>query len=416
MEKPFVIILAMYILTEAFGYFIEYLNISRLRKSSDIIPPEFEGKIDVQVLEKAREYTLENTRFSFISSLFGNLIVLVFFFGGLLNIYGSLMKSPGLPFIVSGLLFFLILYYIDTILMLPFGLYRTFRIEKAHGFNTMTFGLWIKDLIKSLVISTILMSIVALAGLFIVRKSPGLWWLWVWLLFLAFSVFMMYISPYVIEPLFNRFDPVDDENLVEGIRELAGKAGIKLGSVFRMDASKRTTHTNAYFTGIGRVKRIVLYDTLLERLGKDEILSVLAHEIGHWKKRHILKFIVITEAVALAVLFISFRLLQGETLNNLFDIQGGTFFTKVIILGFLGSIAAFPMGPLMLYLSRRHEIEADAFACSLTNNAGALADSLVKLSRDNLSNLNPHPLYVVFHYSHPPVMDRVRHLTKRPVS
>lgn len=412
MKNPLVIILAVYLLTEAFGYLIEYLNVRRLKKSHDVIPPEFEGKIDFSVLEKARGYTLENTRFSFITSFFNNLIVLVFFFGGLLNIYGRLMKSPGLPFIVSGLLFFLILYYADTVLMLPFGLYRTFKIEKAHGFNTMTSGLWIKDLIKQFALSTVLMSVVISAGLFIVRKSPGLWWLWVWLLFLVFSVFMMYISPYVIEPLFNRFDPVDDENLVEGIRGLAEKAGIKVGRVFRMDASKRTTHTNAYFTGIGRVKRIVLYDTLLERLNKDEIQSVLAHEIGHWKKRHLLKYLMITEAVALAALFISFRLLQGETLNNIFNIQGGTFFTKVIVLGFLGSLAAFPIGPLMLYLSRRHEIEADAFACSLTNNAGALADSLVKLSRDNLSNLHPHPLYVVFHYSHPPVMERVRHLNK----
>lgn len=412
MKNPLVIILAAFLLTEAFGYLIEYLNVRRLKRSSDVIPPEFEGKIDLSVLEKARGYTLENTRFSFIASLFNNLIILVFFFGGLLNIYGRLMESLGLPFVVSGLLFFLILYYADTVLMLPFGLYRTFKIEKAHGFNTMTFGLWVKDLLKQQAVGTVLMSAVISAGLFIVLKSPELWWLWVWLLFLAFSVFMMYISPYVIEPLFNRFEPVQDENLVEGIRGLAEKAGIKVGRVFRMDASKRTTHTNAYFTGIGRVKRIVLYDTLLERLNKDEIQSVLAHEIGHWKKRHLLKYLMITEAVALAALFISFKLLQGETLNSIFNIQGGTFFTKVIVLGFLGSLAAFPIGPLMLYLSRRHEIEADAYARSLTNNAGALADSLVKLSRDNLSNLHPHPLYVVFHYSHPPVMERIRHLNK----
>lgn len=412
MKAPQVIILAAYLLTEAFGYLVEYLNVRRLKKSSDVIPPEFVGKIDSGVLEKAREYTLENARFSFIASLFNNVIILAFFFGGLLNIYGRLMGSSALPFIASGLLFFLILYYIDTFLTLPFSLYRTFKIEKAHGFNTMTFGLWAKDLVKQLAISSVLMAIVISAGLFMVRKSPGLWWLWVWLVFLGFSVFMMYISPYVIEPLFNRFEPVQDENLVEGIRGLAGKAGIKVSSVFRMDASKRTTHTNAYFTGIGRVKRIVLYDTLLERLNKDEVLSVLAHEIGHWKKRHILKFIVITEAIALVALYISFRLLQGAALNGLFNVEGGAFFTKVIILGFLGSIAAFPLGPLMLYLSRRHEVEADSFAGELTGNARALADSLVKLSRDNLSNIHPHPLYVVFHYSHPPVMERIRHLNK----
>src|SRR5574340_137445 len=210
MKTPLAIILAVYLATEALGYLIEYLNVRRLKSSHDLIPPEFGDKIDLGVLEKARGYTLENTRFSNISSFFNNLIVLIFFFGGLLNLYGRSIGATGLPFIVSGLLFFLALYYADTLLMLPFGLYRTFRIEKAHGFNTMTTGLWIKDLIKQLAISSVLMCAVISAGLFIVLRSPELWWLWVWLLFLIFSVFMMYISPYVIEPLFNRFDPVQD--------------------------------------------------------------------------------------------------------------------------------------------------------------------------------------------------------------
>ncbi len=411
MEKRFAII-AAYFLTEAFGYFIEYLNIRRLRMSSNIVLREFEGMIDGNVLKKSQEYTLGNARFSIASSLFNNLVILAFFFGGLLNIYGSLLKSLRLPFVLSGLLFFLILYYVDTALMIPFSLYRTFRVEKSHGFNTMTPGLWMKDFLKSLATSSVLISIIVLAGLFIVEESPHAWWLWVWLLFLALSVFMMYVSPFVIAPLFNKFDPIDDEALVEAIKGLAEKAGIKVKSVFRMDASKRTMHTNAYFTGIGKVKRIVLYDTLLERLDTDEIKSVLAHEIGHWKRKHVLKLMAVTEIIALAVFFISFKLLQGDALNDLFNVHGGTFFTKVIILGFLGSIAALPAGPLMLYLSRRHEIEADAYACKLTGNAGALADSLVKLSRDNLSNINPHPLYVVFHYSHPPVIERVRRINE----
>ncbi len=409
MEKFLILIFIIYILILSFGYVVEYLNLRRLRKLASYMPQEFAGKIDADFLTRAREYTIENTRFGFIRSIFSNAVILLFLFTGL-GIYNSWVSRLDLPFIASGVVFFIVLYLADTVLSIPFSLYRTFRIEKAHGFNAMTIGLWVKDFVRSSAISAILLIIVISAGLFFVETGQGLWWLWVWFFFLIFSVFMMYVSPYLIEPLFNRFDPVDNEELNESIGELVQKVGVKAGKVFKMDASKRTRHTNAYFTGIGRVKRIVLYDTLLERLDNSEILSVLAHEIGHWKKRHVLKHIIFTEAAALGALFISSKLLQGEMLNYLFNIKEGTFFTKVVILGFLGAIISFPFEPLVLYLSRRHETEADLYAYKLTGNAGALMDSLIKLTGDNLSNLHPHPLYVAFHYSHPPVIERVRRI------
>ncbi len=409
MKKFLILIFIIYILILSFGYVVEYLNLRRLRKLTSYMPQEFAGKIDADFLTRAREYTIENTRFGFIRSIFSNAVILLFLFTGL-GIYNSWVSRLDLPFIASGVVFFIVLYLADTVLSIPFSLYRTFRIERAHGFNAMTIGLWVKDFVRSSAISAILLIIVISAGLFFVETGQGLWWLWVWFFFLIFSVFMMYVSPYLIEPLFNRFDPVDNEELNERIGELVQKVGVKAGKVFKMDASKRTRHTNAYFTGIGRVKRIVLYDTLLERLDNSEILSVLAHEIGHWKKRHVLKHIIFTEAAALGALFISSKLLQGEMLNYLFHIKEGTFFTKVIILGFLGAIISFPFEPLVLYLSRRHETEADLYAYKLTGNAGALMDSLIKLAGDNLSNLHPHPLYVAFHYSHPPVTERVRRI------
>ncbi len=409
MEKFLILIFIIYILILSFGYVVEYLNLRRLRKLASYMPQEFAGKIDADFLTRAREYTIENTRFGFIRSIFSNAVILLFLFTGL-GIYNSWVSRLDLPFIASGVVFFIALYLADTVLSIPFSLYRTFKIEKAHGFNVMTIGLWVKDFVRSSAISAILLIIVISARLFFVETGQGLWWLWVWFFFLIFSVFMMYVSPYLIEPLFNRFDPVDNEELNESIGELVQKVGVKAGKVFKMDASKRTRHTNAYFTGIGRVKRIVLYDTLLERLDNSEILSVLAHEIGHWKKRHVLKHIIFTEAAALGALFISSKLLQGEMLNYLFNIKEGTFFTKVVILGFLGAIISFPFEPLVLYLSRRHETEADLYAYKLTGNAGALMDSLIKLTGDNLSNLHPHPLYVAFHYSHPPVIERVRRI------
>ena len=220
----------------------------------------------------------------------------------------------------------------------------------------------------------------------------------------AYSIFIIYISPYVIEPLFNKFTPIDNKALEDGINNLMQKVGIKASRIFKMDASKRTKHTNAYFTGIGRVKRIVLYDTLVDKMNSDEALSVLAHEIGHWKKKHILKYMIVTEIIALIASYIAFKMLQGELLINLFNIKEGSFFAKAILLGFLGSIAAFPFTPLFNYFSRKYEIEADRFACELTEKKEGMINALVKLSKDNLSNLRPHPLYAAFYYSHPPVL------------
>ncbi len=218
----------------------------------------------------------------------------------------------------------------------------------------------------------------------------------------------MSILRYVIEPLFNKFTPIDNKALEDGINNLMQKVGIKVSSVFKIDASKRTKHTNAYFTGIGKVKRIVLYDTLIEKMNEDETLSVLAHEIGHWKKKHILKYIIVTEAIALVASYIGFKILQSDFLINLFNIKDSSFFAKAILLGFLGAIAAFPLIPLFNYLSRRYEIEADRFACELTGEKEGMINALVKLSKDNLSNLHPHPLYAAFYYSHPPVLKRIR--------
>lgn len=410
MENYLILILIVYLAVVFFGFWLDYLNLSHLKKFGTTIPKEFEGEIDPTLLSKTRDYTVENIQFGFVTSLFNTLFVLLFLFGGVLNVYNSWIASVNLSFIVSGLLFFLILIYADTALTLPFSLYSTFKIEKKFGFSNMTPGLWIADFAKSILISTILAGLLMSAGLYLVQKSPNSWWLWVWGFFLIFSIFIMYISPYVIEPLFNKFTPLDDETLEAGIHDMMRKVGIKVSRVFKMDASKRTKHTNAYFTGIGKVKRIVLYDTLLEKMDNDEILSVLAHEVGHWKKKHILKRLVVTEVVALVTLYLAFRLLESDFLLTLFNINEVTFFAKIVILGFLGSIATFPFSPLFNSISRKHENEADRYAFDLTGNTKSLKSALVKLSKDNLSNLYPHPIYVSFHYSHPPILQRIKNL------
>ena len=410
------IVLIGYLLFLGFSMWLKWLNITYLKKHGRQVPAEFVEAIDIDTLGKTTSYTVENSRLSVTVSFLNNILVIVFLFGGVINIYDGWIASLSQSFILRGVLFVLGLFYGETILSIPFSLYKNFSIEKRYGFNTLTGKLWLTDWIKSAVISTLLLSIIAAAALFLVQYTPQWWWLWVWLVFLLFSIFLMYVSPYLIEPLFFKFEPVQIEGLEEEIRALMGKAGLKVGNVFQVDASKRSRHSNAYFSGIGRVKRIVLFDTLLESMSQSEILAVLAHEVGHWKKKHVVKRIILTETVALGTLFLAHKLLAWEGLPGVIGLQGGSFYVRLVILGFLGSLLMFPLTPALSLLSRKHESQADRYACELTRRPLDLASALIKLSKENLANLHPHPLYAAFYYSHPPVVQRVGKLQDQAAS
>jgi len=407
MQPTAYFILFVYILVQCAHYGLDYINIRHMKEKGLAIPQGFEGHIDDALLKKTHSYTIEHNTFGLVESVFGNIVTLVFLYGGLLGLYSSWTENLSTSFILQGLAFFLLLSYASSLLSVPFGLYSTFKIENKYGFNTMTLKLWITDFIKSTLISTVLTGIVIVCGLWIIQKSPDLWWLYVWSFFFVFSIFMMYISPYVIEPLFNTFTPLEGTNLEEKIRVMMEKTGIKVSRVFKIDASKRSRHTNAYFTGIGKTKRIVLYDTLLNKMDEDEVLAVLAHEAGHWKKKHVLKMIIVFEALSLIGAYSAFRVIGTGMLARIFDIKGNSFFAELVILSFAFSIVSFPFTPLFSFFSRRHEREADRFAVDLAPKPDALATSLIKLSKDNLSNLHPHPLYARFYYSHPPVVERI---------
>ncbi len=405
----FLIVIA-YILKEAFKYLVIYMNLNHMMRKGDVVPPEFDGKINKEGMKKAGDYQSERVRFGMIASLFNNIVIIVFIFGGLLSLYNRWISSLNLPFIFAGWLFFILLFYTNEILSIPFGLYSSFKIEARYGFNTMTPRLWLSDFLKSISISTAMNSLLILAGLLLIQWAPDSWWIWVWTFILVYSIFFMYISPYVIEPLFNKFAPIDDESLRERIIRLTDKVGIHVGRILKMDASKRSRHTNAYFTGIGKTKRIVLFDTLLSGMDQDEIIAVLAHEIGHWKGRHILKMMVISAIVSLVALFLTFRLTQSDLLLRLFNISTDTLFVKLFIISFLAGIVATPLKWFMSWLSRRHEREADRTSYELTSDGERMVSALVKLSKENLSNLYPHPLYVAIYYSHPPVLERIRYI------
>jgi STE24 endopeptidase len=229
---------------------------------------------------------------------------------------------------------------------------------------------------------------------------------------LAYGIIILYISPYIIEPLFNKFSLVEDESLKEKIVGLAQRADIKVTKVMKIDASKRSRHSNAYFTGIGKTKRIILFDTLIEGMTQEEIVAVLAHEIGHWKRKHVLKSIVAMETSSLIGLYIAFRLMEGDILTKLFQVEIATVYAKIVIIGFIAGIVVFPLKPVLTYFARRYERQADRDCLELTGNAGDAISAFIKLAKENLSNLYPHPLYVLLYYSHPPMLERIRYMKK----
>jgi STE24 endopeptidase len=395
----------------AFTYWLRHINLQHLKQHGTVVPEGFEGAIDVEKLRTSSAYTFDSSRLGLWDSLFDNALLIIFLFGGVIASYdqfvGSLTSQP----ILAAILFFLVMTWASTILGIPFDLYGTFRIEARYGFNTTTPRVWITDFIKSQAISTLLLAFLIGVVFWLIGWSPQRWWLWVWGFMALFSLFMMFISPYIIEPLFNKYEPVTKEGLEDDIRVMMEKAGLKVGKVQQMDASKRSNHSNAYFTGIGRVKRIVLYDTLIKQMSHAEIVAVLAHEIGHWKKGHIWKRLVWAEIMALAGSWVSFKLLAWPGLPGLLGLPADISLpAKMVLLGFVASLALFPLGPFSAWRSRCHEREADRFAADLTGKPEDLASALVKMSAENLSNLFPHPFYAQFYYSHPPVVERSREL------
>ncbi len=407
------LLLILYLLVIAAGYWLRSINLRYLKMHGREVPPGFAGVIDAEILAKTTAYTLEQSRVGLVESVVDNILMLVFLFGGLLGLYDRWIASLSASFVAGGLFFFLFLTLLQTLLDIPFSLYRTFYIENRYGFNTMTKQLWLTDLLKATVISLLLLTMLVAGAFNLIRWSPGFWWLWVWGFFAAATVFLMYISPYIIEPLFFKFSPVQEKGLEEEIRVMMEKAGVQVSRVMQVDASRRSRHSNAYFTGIGKVKRIVLFDTLLTQMNHREILAILAHEIGHWKKGHILKRLILTEAGGLLVFYLAFRLLQWGGLPGLIGLTQAAFPAQLVILGFLGSLAAFPLTPFFTWLSRRAERQADRFAGELSGAPEALATALIKLSRENLANLHPHPLYAKVYYSHPPVVERVQSLLEK---
>jgi STE24 endopeptidase len=404
-------LLVLYLLLLVFRLWLRYLNLQHLKQHGHKVPAGFDEVVDQKLLARTSDYTLANSRIGLVESLFGSLLLLLFLFAGLIDWYDSWIRGLTASFVGQGVLFVLGLMLVQAALDVPFSLYRTFVLEERFQFNTSTPQIWLADLFKSLGVGSLLLSLVTAGALALVQASPNGWWLWVWGFLALITLLLMYLSPVLIEPLFFKFQPLQKEELAERVKTVMSQAGLQVERVQQVDASRRSKHSNAYFTGIGRVKRIVLFDTLLEQMTDDEIIGVLAHEAGHWKLGHIWKRLLTMELVSLVACWLAWQLLAWDGLPGLFGLDQISFVGQVVLLGFLASLVSFPLTPLSSALSRRHEWQADRFALDLTGESLPLTRALIKLCKENLSNLHPHPLYAWFYYSHPPVVARIARLT-----
>ncbi|MGD2127109.1 MAG: M48 family metallopeptidase [Desulfobacteraceae bacterium] len=403
--------LAAYLLSAAVDTYIDLVSAAYSKKYGTEVPHEFQEVIDGGKLKKMNAYTLDNTHLSLVKGLAGKVIFLAVILFGLLPWWAEQLKD--LSFVAGGLIFFGVPIVLAGLLDLPFDYYRIFVIEERYGFNTRTRKVWMLDLLKSFFLAIILGAVLISLLLLMVGYAGKTWWIWAWLIFFSFQLLLLVFYPTLIAPIFNKFKAIGDSPLAEKIGRLAEREGIPIKGVFQMDAKKRSRHTNAYLSGLGKTKRIVLFDTLIESHGDDEILAVLAHEIGHLKRNHIKKQLFITGLASLVLLYVASEMVIWDHLYASFGFYEKSLYGGLLLVGLLWEPVGFFLAPLAMAISRRFEREADKQVVKTLESATPLITALKKMARDNLSNLSPHPLYVHFNYSHPPLLERIQALKGR---
>ncbi len=401
-QTIFWIIIAIIIFDFVFEKVLDYLNVKAMK---DEIPEELEGIYDAKKYKKSQQYSKVNTRFSLLTSTFSLILILVMLFAGGFGLLDEWVRSITESIYLRTLLFFGILGLASDILATPFSIYGTFVIEEKFGFNKTTVKTFILDKLKGYLLGAVigggLMMFILWAWL-----STGNWF---WVIVLggmsAFMIFMAMFYTQLIVPLFNKQTPLDEGVLRNAINSFATKAGFKLNNVFVIDGSKRSTKANAYFSGLGPKKRIVFYDTLMNDLETEEIVAVLAHEVGHYKKKHVMKGMVMSIIQSALMIWLLSIAIDLPVLSRAIGAEEASFYMGLIAFGLLFSPVSFVTGIFSNILSRKYEYQADDYA----KNYGLgenLINSLIKLSVKNLSNLTPHPTYVFFHYSHPTLLQR----------
>jgi len=387
---------------------LDHLNASRFRAK---LPEELQGIFDEEKYKKQQEYLLVKHRFGLISSTFSFIILLLMLVLGGFAIVDELSRTWIDHPVGTPLVFFGIIGLASGIINIPFSWYSTFVIEERFGFNKTTPKIFVLDLLKGWLLGALMGGLLLGLITWIYNATQEMFWIYAFILVASFTIFIAMFYSNLIVPLFNKQTPLEEGELKEAIRSFAMKVGFKLDNIFMIDGSKRSTKANAYFSGFGAKKRIVLYDTLINDLTIEELVAVLAHEIGHFKKKHVLRGMVLSLIQTAFIFYIFGRIAASPALGIALGAGQTSFHLALIAFGILYTPISLVLGMGMNVFSRRNEYQADDFAGSNYNHE-ALISALKKLSANNLSNLTPHPTYVFFHYSHPPLFERLRNLRK----
>jgi STE24 endopeptidase len=391
---------------------LEAANRAETRLHAGVLPGAFTGIMDEATFARAADYTLAKSRFASCEQVFDAAVLATVLFGGMLPPLWARCDAlaPGAAW--TGALFLAGLGVLLTVPGLPLDWWAHFRLEAKFGFNKTTPRLWVTDQIKSTLLGLAIGFPLAWALLAVVHLAGARWWIWGFALLFGFQLLMIVLYPKLILPLFNKLAPLPEGELRRRLLELADRTGFRAQTIEVMDGSKRSGHSNAFFTGFGRFRRIVLFDTLVAQLAADELEAVLAHEIGHYKRGHIPKHLAIMAVMQLGGFALVAWLAQAPWFNASFGLPAGSLAPAFLLFGLLSGPVLFWVSPLNYWLSRRNEFEADAFARNAMGSATAMVGALRKLAQKNLSNLTPHPLYITFYYSHPTIIERERALAR----
>ena len=385
-------------------------HIRHIKANRETVPDNFADKIPLDAHHKAADYNCAKTRIRLVELIVSSILLLIWTLGGALDFLDSIIRPYQLSGLWTGTIFILALMLISSLLDLPLSLYRTFRLEQRFGFNKMTPRLYINDLLKNALLMLIIGIPMIMLVLWFMDNSGAWWWLYVWLTWLGFNLVMVWAYPALIAPLFNKFRPLDNADLATRIAALLDRNGFTSSGIFVMDGSTRSTHGNAYFTGMGANKRIVFFDTLIDELSYDEIEAVLAHELGHFKCGHVKKRLAIMGITFLTGFAILGVLLELPWFYAGLGVSEPSAYMALTLFVLVAPAFTLFLQPLFSAISRKHEFEADDFA-TVQVQPGSLINALVKLYKENANTLTPDPLYSAFHDSHPPAPIRIAHLS-----
>lgn len=402
--------LVFYIVHVVWETFLALLNRQSLLKNAEVIPEYFREKIDFATYKKSIAYNLEKENFSIFSDWVFVILTLTVIFLGLFEKYDVFLQKlyPDPDSLSFAVLYCWGLGMILMIAKIPFSLYQNFKIEKKYGFNRMSAKTFAADLLKTILLSTLLGVPILYLVFWIYLKMGANWWLFAFLAVFIFELIMAAIYPTFLAPLFNKFTPLPDGELKEAILKIAKQIQFKLSGIFTIDGSKRSAHSNAYFAGIGKFRRIVLFDTLIQQMNTPELIAVLAHEMGHNKMKHILKQLILGFVTGLIGFWILAQAIEWTPLYEAFKVGTPTYYKGFMLFALFAGHFTFFLSPLSSMLSRKYEYEADAFSVKATQKPHDMIQALLKLTKENLSQLNPHPLYSFYYYTHPTTLERIR--------